>query len=143
MSLTELQETIAGVAERVGPSVVGLGRGWAAGSGVVVAPGRVATVAHAVRRGEPTVTFADGRRAEAGIVAADRDAGLALLDVDTGDAPVLEPGDARPSLGSAVVALADPGGRGLRASLGFVTSAERTVRTPRGRRLAGAVEHSA
>ena len=36
-AISDLQSTIAGVAERVGPSVVGLGRGWSAGSGVVVA----------------------------------------------------------------------------------------------------------
>src|SRR6059058_2046915 len=126
-TLTDIQQTIAGVAERIGPSVVGLGRGWAAGSGVVVATGRVATVAHALRRGEPTVTFSDGRRAEASIAGIDRDANLAVLDVDTGDAPALEPADVAPALGEAVVALADPGGRGLRATLGFVTSAERVT----------------
>src|SRR5256885_16488217 len=129
-AISDLQSTIAGVAERVGPSVVGLGRGWSAGSGVVVAPGRVATVAHAVRRGAPTVTFFGGRRAEASIAGIDRDANLALLDIDTGDAPALEPADVLPALGEAVVALADPGGRGLRVTLGFVTSAARLPRGP-------------
>ena len=116
--LSELQSTIAGVAERVGPSVVGLGRGWAAGSGVVVADGQVVTVAHAVRRGEPTVTFAGGRRAEATIAGVDHDANVAVLSVDTGDAPAVEVAGETPGLGAAVLALADPGGRGLRASLG-------------------------
>jgi serine protease Do len=141
--LDDLQTTIAGVAERLGPSVVGLGRGWAAGSGVIVADGQVATVAHAVRRGEPTVTFADGRRAEATVAGVDRDANLAILAVDTADAPAVELGDERPGVGAAVLALADPGARGLRASLGFVTVAERGLRGPRGRRLRGAIEHSA
>jgi S1-C subfamily serine protease len=141
--LDDLQTTIAGVAERLGPSVVGLGRGWAAGSGVVVGDGQVATVAHAIRRGEPTITFADGRHAESTIAGVDRDANLAILAVDTGDAPVVELGDERPSLGAPVLALADPGGRGLRTSLGFVTVAERGLRGPRGRRLHGAIEHSA
>ena len=31
--LDELQDTITGLRERVGPSVVGLGRGWGRGSG--------------------------------------------------------------------------------------------------------------
>ena len=142
--LTDLQSSIASVAERVGPSIVGLGRGWAAGSGVVVAPGRVATVAHAIRRGMPAVSFADGRRAEAGTFTADRDAGLALLEVDTGDTPAVELFEGEPpGLGAPVVALADPGGRGLRATLGFVTSEQRTFRGPRGRRITGALEHSA
>src|SRR5439155_441790 len=56
--LDDLQSTIAGVADRLRPSVVGLGRGWAAGSGVVIGDGQVATVAHAVRREAPTVTLA-------------------------------------------------------------------------------------
>jgi serine protease Do len=141
--LDDLQTTIATTAERVGPSVVGLGRGWSAGSGVVVGDGLVATVAHAIRRGEPTVAFADGRRAEASIAGVDRDANLAVLSVDTGDAPAAELAAERPGLGAAVLALADPGGRGLRTSLGFVTVADRGVRGPRGRRLSGAIEHSA
>ncbi len=142
--LDDLTSTIAGAAERVGPSVVGLGRGWSSGSGVVVAPGQVATVAHAVRREEPTVRFADGRRAEATIAGLDRDANVAVLNVDTGEAPPIEPAGERPGLGAPVIALADPSGRGLRATLGFITSAEpRSVRGPSGRRLSGALEHSA
>jgi serine protease Do len=46
-------------------------------------------------------------------------------------------------IGTAVVALADPGGRGLRATVGFVSSAGRAFRGPRGRRIAGSIEHSA
>ena len=46
--------------ERVGPAVVGLGRGWGRGSGVVIAPGRVLTNAHVLRGDEVAVTFADG-----------------------------------------------------------------------------------
>ena len=49
-ALTSLQEAIAGAAERVGPSVVGLGRGWGLGSGVVIGDGHVLTNAHNVRR---------------------------------------------------------------------------------------------
>src|SRR2546423_3754080 len=117
--LSELQSTIGGVAERVGPSVVGLGRGWAGGSGVVVADGRVVTVAHAVRRGEPTVTFPGGRRAEATIAGVDHDANVAVLSVDTGDAPAVELAGETPGLGAAGVALPDPRARGPPAALGL------------------------
>ena len=48
-----------------------------------------------------------------------------------------------PSAASASVALANPGGRGLRATLGFVSSGERSFRGPRGRRIRGAIEHTA
>jgi len=142
--LEEMQSAIAEAAERTGPAVVGLGRGWARGSGVVIAPGKVLTCAHSLRGDEVTVTFGDGRRAAATVAAADAELDLAVLDVDTGDAePVTwEPGDA-PGIGAPVVALANPGGRGLRATLGFVSSAGRRFRLPRGRRVEGAVEHTA
>jgi serine protease Do len=142
--LDEMQSAIAEAAERTGPAVVGLGRGWARGSGVVIAPGKVLTCAHSLRGDEVTVTFGDGRRAAATVAAADAELDLAVLDVDTGDAePVTwEPGDA-PGIGAPVVALANPGGRGLRATLGFVSSAGRRFRLPRGRRVEGAVEHTA
>jgi serine protease Do len=143
-ALTSLQGAIGTVAGQVGPAVVGLGRGWGLGSGVVIGEGRVLTNAHNVRRDQVTVVFADGRRETGEWTAADQDLDLAVLSVDTGDAPavVWEPGDA-PGIGTPVVALANPGGRGLRATLGFVASEGRSFRGPRGRRIAGAIEHTA
>jgi serine protease Do len=139
-----LQDTIAGAAESVGPSVVGLGRGWGHGSGVVIAEGQVLTSAHNLRREEVTVSFQDGRRVRGEVAGSDSDLDLAVLAVDTGDAPPVrwEPADA-PGIGAPVVALANPGGRGLRATLGFVSSGERSFRGPRGRRVHGAIEHTA
>ena len=52
-------------------------------------------------------------------------------------------GRAEPAIGAPVVALANPGGRGLRATLGFVSSGPRSFRGPRGRRIRGAIEHTA
>jgi serine protease Do len=144
-TIADLQEAIASSAERVGPAVVGFGRGWARGSGVVVAPGRVLTNAHNLRGAAVTVNFADGRR-EAGTVAgSDPDFDLAAVRVDTGD---VEPVDWQPdvvgaSIGAPVIALANRGGRGLRATLGFVSSAGREIRGPRGRTIAGCIEHTA
>jgi serine protease Do len=142
--LAQVGEAIAAVAERVGPSVVGLGRGWGLGSGVVIETDRVLTSAHNLRRDEVTVTFADGSREAGELAGADTDLDLAVIDVDTGDSPAVEWADsAEPSLGTAVVALANPGGRGLRATLGFVSSEGRSFRGPRGRRIRGAIEHTA
>ena len=90
--LTSLQEAIAGAAERVGPSVVGLGRGWGLGSGVVIGDGHVLTNAHNVRREQVTVVFADGRRETGEWTAADPDLDLAVISVDTGDAARRWPG---------------------------------------------------
>jgi serine protease Do len=142
--LTSFQEAIAGVAGKVGPSVVGLGRGWGHGSGVVIGEGRVLTNAHNLRREQVTVVFADGRRESGEVAATDSDLDLAVLEVATGDAPAIEwdPGEA-PGIGTPVIGLANPGGRGLRATLGFVSSEGRSFRGPRGRRIGGAIEHTA
>jgi serine protease Do len=142
--IEEMQSAVAEAAARTGPAVVGLGRGWTVGSGVVIAPGKVLTCAHSLRGDEVTVRFGDGRRAAATLAAADTELDLAVLDVETEDVePVTwEPGDT-PGIGAPVVALANPGGRGLRATLGFVSTAGRRFRLPRGRRIEGAVEHTA
>ena len=144
MAVQALQDTIAEVAGKVGPSVVGLGRGWGLGSGVVIAEGQVLTATQNLRRDELTVVFEDGRREAAEVAGVDPDLGLAVLALDTGAAPAIawEPGD-EPGIGTAVVALANPGGRGLRATLGFVSSGARSFRGPRGRRVRSAIEHTA
>jgi S1-C subfamily serine protease len=130
--------------DRVGPAVVGLGRGWGRGSGVVVGPGRVVTNAHNLRGEDVSVTFADGRVESGEVAGVDSDGDLAVIDVETGDAePVEVAGDAGLATGSVVFALANPGGRGLRATLGLVSATERSFRGPRGRRYHGAIEHTA
>ncbi|HEX8067161.1 MAG TPA: S1C family serine protease [Thermoleophilaceae bacterium] len=142
--LEELTASVQSVVERVGPAVVGLGRGWGRGSGVVVGPNRVLTTAHNLRGEDATVTFEDGR-VEAGEVAGvDPDGDVAVVEVDTGDVEPVElaPG-ASPGPGAVVFALASPGGRGLRATLGLVSGGQRSFRGPRGRRLRGAIEHTA
>jgi serine protease Do len=148
-TVSEVQGTIEGVVELVGPAVVGLGRGWHPGSGVVIASGSVLTTAHNVRGGEVAVSFADGSRRIATLAATDEDADLAVLAVDTGDVRPVESsritasGDGAPGIGAPVVALADPGGRGLRATLGFVSASGRSFRGARGRSIRGCIEHTA
>lgn len=145
MDVNSVQETIERLVQEVGEKVVGLGRGWGMGSGVVVAQDRVLTCAHNLRGDEPTVTFGDGRRETATVAGVDEDRDLAVLDVATGDVEAVnwEPEEADVRIGSPVVAIANPGGRGLRATLGFSSSGERWFRGPRGRRLRGAIEHTA
>src|SRR5213079_618397 len=46
-------------------------------------------------------------------------------------------------IGRSVIALANPGGRGLRVTPGFVSSTARSFRGPRGRRIGGSIEHTA
>ena len=141
--LTAFQEAIATVADRVGPAVVGLGRGWSRGSGVVVAPGRVLTAAHALRGDQVAVTFLDGRTAEGRVAGTDTDLDVAVVLADTGDAAPLERAGGGPALGAVVFALANPGGSGLRVTFGTVSATGRSFRGPRGRRIAGTIEHTA
>jgi serine protease Do len=144
--LEELQQAVAGAAERVGPSVVGLGRGWGRGSGVVTAAGLVLTNAHVLRGEDVAVSFPDGRTEHGRVAGADADLDLAAITVDTGDAaPVAwEPERAEAvGIGTAVFALANPGGRGLRTTFGLVSATGRSFRGPRGRRIGGSIEHTA
>jgi serine protease Do len=142
--LDDIGAAVGTAAETHRESVVGLGRGWSLGSGVVIAPGKVLTNAHNLRHDEVTITFADGRSATGRVTGSDVDADVAVIDVDTADAPALEWSDGEhPIIGTPVIALANPGGRGFRASFGLVSSATRTFRGPRGRRIAGGIEHSA
>src|SRR5262245_63120583 len=129
-SISELQTAIGAAAERVGPAVVGFGRGWGRGSGVVVAPGRVLTSAHNLRGEEVTVTFPGGRRETGRVTGVDPDLDLAAVAVETGDVDPVEwdPAAPVPGIGTAVIALANPGGRGLRATPGFVSSQGREIR---------------
>ncbi|MQA99965.1 MAG: PDZ domain-containing protein [Actinobacteria bacterium] len=139
-----LQEAVARVAESVGPSVVGIGHRWARGSGVVIAPGRVLTNAHNLRGEGVAVTFADGRTERGRPAGVDLDGDLAVIEVDTAEAPALSlNGASAPSIGKAVLALSNPGGLGLRVTFGLVSGTERSFRGPRGRRITGTLEHTA
>jgi serine protease Do len=142
--LDEIQAGIAQQAEGIGPSVVGIGQRWGAGSGIVLGQGRVLTNAHNVRGDQVTVTFADGRTAEGTVTGKDVDGDLAVIDVDTVGAPALPWADGTSAaIGTPVFALSNPGGRGLRVTFGFVSGVDRSFRGPRGRRITGSVEHTA
>src|SRR3954451_10578957 len=105
-AISETSDAIGRLAADAGPGVVGIGPGRRGGSGVVVAPGRVLTAAHNLRGEGAGVVFADGRRERAVVVGFDRDLDLAVLDVDTRDAPVIEAAEADAvAIGTAVVAI--------------------------------------
>lgn len=143
-ALEELEQAVGQVAGQAGGAVVGIGRGWGRGSGVVVADGRIVTNAHNLRGDQVTVVFADGRTATGQVQGVDVDGDLAVVAVDTAGATPVSWADEGSSLavGAVVFALANPGGR-LRITAGMVSSVDRAFRGPRGRRIAGSIEHTA
>ncbi|WCO65809.1 trypsin-like peptidase domain-containing protein [Iamia majanohamensis] len=123
------------------PATVAIGR-HARGAGVVIAPDRVLTSAHNLRDRTTQVTFADGTHAQASLVGSDADHDVVVLEVPTGDATPLTWADTPPQPGDAVFALARTAG-GDRITAGSVSGVGRSFRGPRGRRVTGAVEHTA
>ncbi|HEX5040191.1 MAG TPA: trypsin-like peptidase domain-containing protein [Candidatus Limnocylindria bacterium] len=142
-SLADIGREIGGIADDVGPSVVGIGNRWRGGSGVVIGENRILTNAHNLQGDEVTITFADGRTADATVAGVDADGDLAVLEAPTNGASPLTLGADAPGLGTPVVALGNPNGHGPRVTFGFVSGTGRSFRGPRGRRVAGAVEHTA
>lgn len=139
----EVQAAVEKVAESVAASVVRIGRGPGRGGGVVVAEGAVLTNAHNLRGTETTVTFADGRVETGTVAGVDLDSDLAVLHVPTGGARPPEWHDGEARVGSAVFALSLPAGAGTRVTTGTVSSSGRAFRGPRGRLVAGGLEHTA
>jgi serine protease Do len=143
-ALDGIQEEIQQVAEQAGNAVVGIGQRWGVGSGVVLGKDQILTNAHNVRGEEVSVTFPDGRSATGRVLGQDVDGDIAVVGVETGDLRAIEwATDGAPGIGAPVFALSNPGGRGLRVTLGFITGVERSFRGPRGRRITGSIEHDA
>ena len=100
----------------------------------MIAENRVLTNAHNLHGDEVTVTFADGRTADAKALGVDADGDLAVLEVPTDGARAIEPGADVPGIGTPVVALGNPNGHGPRVTVGFVSGTGRSFRGPRGPR---------
>lgn len=142
-AIEEIGTSISTVAERVGATIVGVGRDGR-GSGVVIADGRVLTNAHNLRGREITVTFSDGRSTRGEVSGVDADGDLAVVTVDTGGARPIEWRDSgSASVGDVVFGAAATNGGGTRVTVGFVSSVARSFRGPGGRRIAGSIEHTA
>jgi S1-C subfamily serine protease len=122
-------------------STVAIGR-HGRGTGIVVAPDRVLTNAHNLRDRTTQVTFADGRAIQGRVIGADPDHDLVVLAVETEGAPALAWSDHELQVGDTVFAAARST-RGQRVTFGLVSAADRSFRGPRGRRIKGAVEHTA
>ncbi len=91
------------------------------------------------------MTFADGRSEDGTVVGTDYDNDVALIQVDTATAEPIHWRETSedPAIGSSVMALSNPGGEGLRVTVGYVSGVQRAFRGPRGRAIRGSVEHTA
>ncbi|MFN8124029.1 MAG: S1C family serine protease [Thermoleophilia bacterium] len=166
--MSNTSERIRRAAETAGPAVFGLGR-WGRGSGVVVADGLALAAPHHHPRGgphhhhpmrggpfrhrgpqppwredrSPVAVFADGRAVDAESAGTDPMTGLVVLRLDTTGVTPIPPAAAEPRLGDPVLALGNPGGRGLRVTPGYVASEPRVLEGPGGRTGPTGIEHSA
>ena len=145
--IQELQDVVAGAAEAVGPSVVGLGRGWGRGSGVVTA-----------RRRRPHQRARAARRGGGGGVRRRAHRARAGRRRRRGPRPRGDRGGHRRRAGRRVGPRAAGCGRDRRAGVrarqprraracarrsGMVSATGRSFRGPRGRRIGGSLEHTA
>lgn len=141
--LNGVQETIADLAASVGTAVVGVGRRRHVGSGIVIDKDTVLTNAHNIHNHQVTITFADGRAETGEVSGIDSDGDIAVVAVATGDVTPVDWGEGSVDLGSPLAGLSNPGGQGLRVTVGYVSGVNRTFRGPRGRRIGGSIEHTA
>src|SRR3954467_11884649 len=91
--LKDFQDAIGGTAERLGPSVVGLGRGWSLGSGVVIGKDRILTNAPKLPPEEVNVTFSAAPSAPGRGGGVDAGLDLGVIEALTNGRPPLEWGD--------------------------------------------------
>ncbi|MEM9606977.1 MAG: S1C family serine protease [Actinomycetota bacterium] len=135
--------TIARLADEVAGAVVRIGRDRR-GTGVIIDNDTVLTNSHHLRDQTTTVSFADGTTVDAEVRAADADGDLVVLDATTGDRPAVTWGEgADLGLGAEVFAVGTDPGVGPRVTNGRISALGREFRGPRGRRIDGAVEHTA
>ena len=136
--IEDLGKAINGIAEGAGHSTVGIGNRWRGGSGVVVEAGKVLTNAHNLHGDEIRVFFPDGREVDGKVLGADGDGDLAVIGVDTGEAPAIAWGDGTAlAIGAPVVAIGNPAARACAsrwASSPDWAASSAAARAPRGRR---------
>ncbi|MFO7167921.1 MAG: trypsin-like peptidase domain-containing protein [Chloroflexota bacterium] len=137
--VTEWEFAVADAAERVGPAVVKIETGRASqrpgapqqgiGSGVIYSSeGHILTNAHVVAgASRVTVTLPDGRQLPAGVLGAERERDLAVLQVGESGLPVAELSAAPLRVGQLVVAIGNPFGLDFTVTTGVVSALGRTL----------------
>lgn len=141
MILADLRSAAGRVADAVGPAVVRIEDGGG-GNGLVVGDGAILTNAHNVRSDAIPLLFTDGRSTEASVSGVDADGNVAILAAATADVSAVERAAEAAVIGQPVFAVG-ASRRGPRVSFGLVSAVGQAMPGPRGRRLRGAIEHTA
>jgi S1-C subfamily serine protease len=147
-------QTVSGVVERVGPSVVRLdirhgenGRRMGAGSGVIVSPdGLVLTNSHVVHGGRRAdIITLDGRVLSARLLGEDADTDLALLRIDE-NTPLSYAAlgnSKRLRRGQLAIAIGNPLGFDATVTAGVISALGRSLRSRNGRLIDDVVQTDA
>jgi S1-C subfamily serine protease len=151
--LDAYSRAVVGVAERVGPAVVGIGvrkraqgprvRQEGAGSGVIIAPdGFILTNNHVVEGAHHVeVSLTDGRMFPAQIVGGDLATDLAVVRAGATGLPTAELGDSSSlRVGQLVIAIGNPLGFQSTVSTGVISALGRALRSQSGRLIENVIQ---
>jgi S1-C subfamily serine protease len=133
--LIALSIELAATADRAGRSVVAVNARWRnSSSGVIWRKDVVVTADHTIRRDEEIrVTLPDGRAAVAELAGRDPGTDLAVLKVETGDAPIVRPAASDSvKTGNLALAIGRAEQTGVNAAMGVVSNASGPWHTWRG-----------
>jgi S1-C subfamily serine protease len=104
-SLTEMSDAFVKLVSEAAPSVVAVHTATSRSSGFVWNAGLVVTADDALGEGDVSVVFADGRQSAATVAGRDPTTDVALLRVDSGNAPARQPRNSPVAVGSLTVVL--------------------------------------
>ena len=147
MLLDAYSQTIAAVADRVGPAVCAvISKGRGMGSGVAISPdGLIVTNDHVVDGATALeVVFPDGRRMAANVLGTDPDTDLALLKAHGAGLPAATLGDSSVlRRGQIAVAIGNPLGFDSTVTAGVVSALGRSLQSRSGRPIEDVIQTDA
>lgn len=158
--LDAYSRAVVGVAERLGPAVVGVSvagnrrgrpgprgpRPQGQGSGFLFTPDGFVLTNHHVVTGatEVRVEMADGRTARAAVAGSDPDTDIAVLRIDAGDLPYAALGDSGAlRVGQLAIAIGNPLGFQSTVTAGVVSALGRSFRSTTGRLIEDVIQTDA